>query len=209
MLYLGEMRHPSGPRLVLASQSPRRRALLANAGFEFTVRSRPVEERRADGESPVDYVRRLARAKAEASWKAGAENGKNRGDSAEIVLGADTVVVLGKKVLEKPRDAADARRMLAALSGRRHIVITGICLRHAGGATVDHTSTSVQFARLDPHEIDAYVATGEPMDKAGAYAIQGRASRFVERVDGCFFNVVGLPVSQVYRYWQNVENPLA
>jgi septum formation protein len=180
------------PRLILASQSPRRRELLTTAGFSFDVRVRPVEEVRGAGETPEAYVQRLATEKAEASWD-GAD---------EIVLGADTVVVLDQDVLEKPRDLADARRMLALLSGREHRVITGICLRHAGGRTVDHVSTAVRFAPLSADEIDAYVASGEPMDKAGAYAIQGLASKFVERIDGCFFNVVGLPVSRVYRYLQ-------
>lgn len=178
--------------LVLASQSPRRRELLTVAGIPFTVRVRPVEEVREPGESPEVYVRRLARAKAEASWE----------NLDEIVLGADTIVVLDQEVLEKPGDAADARRMLAMLSGREHAVITGICLRHMGGAEVECVSTTVRFLSLSADEIDAYVASGEPMDKAGAYAIQGLASKFVERIDGCFFNVVGLPVSRVYRYLQ-------
>lgn len=180
------------PQLVLASQSPRRREILTTAGFSFTVRARPVEEVRGVGESPEAYVRRLAEAKAEASWE-----GKD-----EIVLGADTVVVLDLEVLEKPRDLADARRMLTLLSGREHTVITGICVRHAGGSEVDHVSTAVRFLPLSAAEIDAYVASGEPMDKAGAYAIQGLASKFVECIDGCFFNVVGLPISRVYRYLQ-------
>ena len=178
--------------LVLASQSPRRRELLTTAGFSFSVRARPVEEVRAAGEAPEAYVRRLAEAKAEAAWEG----------RAEIVLGADTVVVLDQEVLEKPRDAADARRMVTLLSGREHIVITGICVRHPAGLEVDHVSTIVRFASLSDAEIDAYVASGEPMDKAGAYAIQGLASKFVESIDGCFFNVVGLPVSRVYRYLQ-------
>lgn len=180
------------PRLILASQSPRRRELLTTAGFSFDVRVRPVEEVRAAWESPEAYVQRLATEKAEASW-VGAD---------EIVLGADTVVVLDQDVLEKPRDLADARRMLQLLSGREHRVITGICLRHAGGREVDHVSTAVRFTELSAAEIGAYVTSGEPMDKAGAYAIQGLASKFVERIDGCFFNVVGLPLSRVYRYLQ-------
>lgn len=181
--------------LVLASQSPRRSDLLTAAGIPFTVRVRPVEEVHAPNESPDAYVRRLARAKAEASWE----------DRDEIVLGADTVVVLDREVLEKPSDADDARRMLRLLSGREHTVITGICLRHARGSEVDAVSTSVRFLPLSAHEIDAYVASGEPMDKAGAYAIQGLASKFVDRIDGCFFNVVGLPVSRVYRYLQVLQ----
>ena len=180
------------PELILASQSPRRRELLAAAGFRFTVRSRPVEETRAAGEEPGDYARRLARAKAEAAWR--------RGD--EIVLGADTIVVLDDRVFEKPADACAARSMLRSLSGREHAVITGICLRHGGGVVVDSESTHVHFLPLDDGEIDEYVSSGEPMDKAGAYAIQGRASKFVGRIEGCYFNVMGLPLALVYRHWK-------
>jgi septum formation protein len=181
--------------LILASQSPRRRELLATAGFQFTVRSRPVEEIRAPGESPVEYVRRLARAKAEAACKA-------HGSPEEIVLGADTVVVLGDQVLEKPVDADDAREMLRALSGREHVVITGICLMYTDKVIVDHESTRVHFVELTDGEIDAYVLSGEPMDKAGGYAIQGLASKFVDRIEGCYFNVMGLPLARVYRHWK-------
>ena len=183
---------PASLPLVLASQSPRRRELLTTAGFVFSVRVRPVEEVREPEEAPEAYVRRLAEAKADAAWE-GRE---------EIVLAADTVVVLDQEVLEKPNDAGDAHRMLRLLSGREHTVITGICLRHPGGRIVDHVSTAVRFKLLNDAEIAQYVASGEPMDKAGAYAIQGLASKFVERIDGCFFNVVGLPVSTVYRYLQ-------
>ena len=174
--------------LVLASQSPRRSELLRIAGFSFRVRARPVPEVRATGEDPCEYVMRLARAKAEAAWEG----------AREIVLGADTTVVVGETVLEKPGSAAEARSMIAALSGREHTVITGICLLHPGGAVVEHESTKVQFVRLDDAEIDAYVASGESMDKAGAYAIQGLASKFIQRVEGCYFNVMGLPLARVY-----------
>jgi len=181
--------------LVLASQSPRRSELLTTAGIPFTVRVREVEEIRAPGEPPDTYARRLARAKAEAAWE-----GRD-----EIVLGADTIVVLDQQVLEKPRDAADARGMLERLAGREHTVITAICLRLLGGVHVDSTATRVRFAPLTESEIADYVASGEPMDKAGAYAIQGLASKFVERVEGCYFNVIGLPLSQVYRYLKSLK----
>jgi septum formation protein len=181
--------------LVLASQSPRRSELLRVAGFTFRVRSRPVAEVRGHGEAPREYAIRLARAKAEAAW----------GFGDEVVLGADTIVVLGELVLEKPADAADARRMLKALSGRSHTVITGICLRHRRGAILDSESTQVHFAALDLGEIDDYVASGESMDKAGAYAIQGLASKFIDRVEGCYFNVMGLPLARVYRHWKSLE----
>ncbi len=171
--------------LVLASQSPRRSELLRMAGFTFRVRARPVPEVRTEAEEPRAYAMRLARAKAEAAWEG----------AREIVLGADTIVVVGERVLEKPAGTAEARAMLAALSGREHTVITGICLRHPGGMVVDHEATRVHFAELDAAEIDAYATSGEPMDKAGAYGIQGLASKFVERIDGCYFNVMGLPVA--------------
>ena len=180
------------PELVLASQSPRRSELLTVAGFRFSVRTKPVEEVRWAGERPVDYARRLARTKAEAVWE--------RAD--EIVLGADTIVVIDDHVLEKPADANDARAMLQLLSGREHNVITGICLLHDQGLIVDHAVTQVRFAPLTDSEIAEYVASGEPIDKAGAYAIQGLASKFVESVQGCYFNVMGLPLSLVYRHWE-------
>jgi septum formation protein len=182
--------------LILASQSPRRRELLRTAGFTFQIRARPVEEIRAQGEEPQAYAIRLASEKAEAAWQ----------DADEIVLGADTIVVLGDRVLEKPRDPAEAREMLEALSNREHTVITGICLRHQAGAILDSESTLVSFSPLTSAEIESYVASGEPMDKAGAYAIQGLASKFVERIDGCYFNVMGLPVPRVYRHWKELVN---
>ncbi len=180
--------------LVLASQSPRRRELLATAGFRFIVRAAPVEEIPGSNETPLDYVRRLARAKAEAGWTGG----------DEIVLGADTVVVIDNRLLEKPADAAEARAMLSLLSGREHSVITGICLRHSGGSIVDHSVTNVRFAAMTRTEVEDYIAGGEPMDKAGAYGIQGFASKFVESIDGCYFNVMGLPLSLVYRHWKSL-----
>ncbi len=185
------------PQLILASASPRRRELLTIAGFTFHVRSRPVEEIRASGEPPIDYVMRLARAKAEAAWE-----GRD-----EIVLGADTTVVLGDRVLEKPVDTADASEMLQALSGKTHRVVTGICLKHARGEIVGAESTRVHFLELDAREIADYVASGEPMDKAGAYAIQGLASKFVDRIEGCYFNVMGLPLALVYRNLKKLALP--
>jgi septum formation protein len=176
--------------LVLASNSSRRREILTAAGLAFVVRAPNIlEERRAD-ESAVDYVRRLAEEKARAVPL----------NSGEIVLAADTVVVLGDQVLEKPADQADAIRMLTLLSGREHQVITGICLRTATRTLVDSASTRVHFVELTPDEIAAYASSGEPMDKAGAYAIQGLASKFVERIEGCYFNVMGLPIAMAYAH---------
>lgn len=182
-------------QLILASQSPRRSELLRTAGFQFSVRVRPVEERRGEGESPRDYVSRLAREKAEAAWE-----GK-----PEVVLGADTTVVLGDRVLEKPKVVADAKEMIRALSGARHTVLTGICLRTPLKAVVACEATDVYFAQLTGEEIDAYANSGEPMDKAGGYAIQGLASKFVERIEGCYFNVMGLPLALFYRHWKALE----
>ena len=181
-------------KLILASASPRRRELLTIAGFEFEVRSRPVEEVRRAGESATEYVRRLSFEKAAAA----------RTVDEGLILGADTVVVVDDVVLEKPVDQADARRMLALLSGRAHQVITGICLLHNHGAVRDHAATQVYFAPLTSQEIADYAASGEPMDKAGAYAIQGLASKFVERIEGCYFNVMGLPLPLVYQHWKKL-----
>jgi septum formation protein len=177
--------------LILASASPRRHELLATAGFHFSVRSRPVEEVRRAGERPLEYVRRLSYDKAVAARMA----------ADEIVLGADTVVIVDNEVLEKPRDVADAGRMLRLLSGRAHQVITGICLLYQHSVVQDHAITDVHFAELTNGEIAEYVASGEPMDKAGGYGIQGLASKFVDRVDGCYFNVMGLPLSLMYRHY--------
>lgn len=176
-------------KLVLASQSPRRREILERAGFDFTVRVTGVPEELQPGEHPVDYVRRLSRAKAEAVKRS----------PGEVVLGADTVVVLHEHILEKPQDAADAARMLRLLSGKRHSVITGICLVSDLGCTIAHEETRVHFTELSDIEVADYVASGEPMDKAGAYAIQGLASKFIDRIEGDYFNVVGLPVALVYQ----------
>jgi septum formation protein len=182
------------PNLILASQSPRRRELLTTAGFHFTVRARPVEEVRAPGEDPRSYVTRLAREKAEASYEG----------PDEIVLGADTVVVLDDRVLEKPHHAASAKAMLRALSCREHVVLTGICIKHGNGAITDCESTRVSFVALDEREIEEYVASGEPMDKAGAYAIQGLASKFIDRIEGCYFNVMGLPLALFYKHFKTL-----
>ena len=181
-------------RLILASQSPRRRELLERAGYQPEIRVSGVPEEPAPGESAREYVVRLSRKKAEAVPRAG----------GEVVLGADTVVVLDGHILEKPLDASDARRMLAMLSGRDHKVITGICLLHDAGIVQDMEETIVHFAEMSQEEMAEYVDSGEPMDKAGAYAIQGLASKFVDRIEGDYSNVVGLPVPRVYRYLREI-----
>ena len=180
--------------LVLASQSPRRAEILRNAGIPFVVRAAVVDETPLHGEQPEHYVQRLAEEKARAV----------PADDSETVLGADTTVVINGEILGKPADSADARRMLELLSGRRHEVITGIAIRRGDDVTRDWSVTAVWFAPMTALEIDDYVATGEPMDKAGAYAIQGLASRFIEKIEGCYFNVVGLPLSLVYRKLRRV-----
>jgi len=190
--------------LVLASASPRRQELLRNAGIPFAVQPADVDETPLAGESPSDCAERLAREKALAVWRARPQ---------DTVLGADTVVVVGGTILGKPSDAEDAARMLRVLSGRTHEVITGVCLvapevSGQGSAktcaedpqikTASET-TLVTVCHITDEEIRAYVATGEPMDKAGAYAIQGIASRWIPRIEGDYSNVVGLPVALVYR----------
>ncbi len=183
--------------LVLASQSPRRAEILRQAGIPFTVRVASVDETPLPGEPPAEYVERLA------GLKAAAVNAT----SDEIVIGADTTVVIDGCILAKPAGVADAQRMLALLSGRRHQVITGICLKRGAQRMVDHAVTAVWFAPMSEPEIAAYVASGEPMDKAGAYAIQGLASRFITRIEGCYFNVMGLPIALLYRHLNSAGRP--
>jgi septum formation protein len=175
---------------VLASQSPRRAELLAAAGIEFDAFPVDVDESMHGDEPPEAYVLRVARAKA-ASVVSRA--------SPRPVLAADTVVVVEGMVLGKPRDDREAAGMLARLSGRTHDVVTGVVLRWEGASREHLETTRVTFAVLSAAEVAWYVATGEPRDKAGAYAVQGRASRFVNRIEGSYANVVGLPVAAVYR----------
>ena len=180
--------------LILASQSPRRAELLRNAGIEFEVRPADVDESVRAGEEPTEYVKRLAREKALAVLATA--------PAGAVVLGADTTVVVDGESLGKPVDSIDARQMLARLSGRRHQVTTGVCVarRNAEGSAETKVAaevTEVEFATMSAEEIAGYVASGEPMDKAGAYAIQGGASRWVLRIEGCYSNVVGLPVARV------------
>jgi septum formation protein len=177
-------------KLILASTSPRRAELLRNAGIAFTAQATTIPERRRQGESPRKFAERLARQKA---WAIRAK------DPRRFVLGADTIVVVRGQVLGKPRDRRDARRMLRLLSGRSHQVTTAVCLAGPSFEDARSETTRVTMRRLSEKEIRDYVASGEPMDKAGAYAIQGIASRFVSRIEGCYFNVVGLPVPLVYR----------
>ncbi len=177
-------------RLILASRSPRRAELLRAAGFDFDVVPADVDERIGPGESPEEYVVRVAALKAAVV---------GRRIPGRIVLGADTEVVLDGEVLGKPGDDEEAARMLRRLAGRTHLVLTGVVLRHGDREVREVASTRVRFLPLGESEIAWYVASGEPRDKAGAYAIQGLASRFVEWIEGSYSNVVGLPVATVYR----------
>ena len=171
--------------LVLASGSPRRRELLENAGLRFSVRPADVDESLKPGELAEPYVRRLAEAKARAVWREG-----------ELTLGADTIVVVSGEILGKPANESEAHKMLAELSGRAHDVLTGYCVFNGERAATGVETTKVFFRPLSAREIAAYASSGEPLDKAGAYGIQGLASKFVERIEGCYFNVVGLPVAR-------------
>jgi septum formation protein len=185
-------------RLVLASASPRRRELLTQAGYIFEVRPPHVIEDLRPEEDAIAYVVRLARDKAQAVFTA-------INDPDAIVLGADTTVTLDGHILAKPEDAADAARMLRMLSGRTHRVITGVAIATAKGVEVAAEVTGVQFRTLSDEEIAAYVATGEPTDKAGAYGIQGLAAKWIPRVEGCYFNVVGLPLALVATMLEQAE----
>jgi septum formation protein len=176
--------------LVLASASPRRQELLRNAGIPFEIQPTQIAEDPLPGEGAKECAERLAREKALAIARL---------RSQDVVLGADTVVVIDNVILGKPADAADAARMLRMLAGREHQVITGVCLVVTGQLSVASETTVVTMSEISENEIADYVATGEPMDKAGAYAIQGIASRWIPGIDGDYSNVVGLPVALVWR----------
>jgi len=181
-------------RLVLASTSPRRAELLRAAGYTFDVLPVDIDERVGAGETPRDYVRRLAAEKSAAAWDVVRFKPDATGD---IVLAADTAVVVDEQILGKPRDDREAASMLRQLSGRRHEVLTGVSLRSLGGERGFIGATGVYMMELRDEDIAWYVASGEGRDKAGAYAIQGLASRFIPRIDGSYANVVGLPVADV------------
>lgn len=186
----------SPPALILASASPRRRELLASLGLRFTVRAADLDETPGAGEPPEETVVRLARGKAAAQAASG-----------EIVLAADTVVVIDGELLGKPRDRDDARRMLARIAGREHTVLTGVALEEPGrgrrASALDRTQ--VRMAPLSPAEIDWYVGTGEPLDKAGSYAIQDLGALLVEEIHGNYTNVVGLPLPLTRRLFRELE----
>ena len=176
------------PTIVLASASPRRSELLRAAGINFEIRVANVDETQLPDESPHAYVARLGQTKALAVAQPG-----------ELVLGADTTVVIGNETAGKPVDIEDAKRMLRLLSGNWHEVLTGVSLVRNDEIQTEVAVTRVKFSTMSEAEIDWYATSGEPDDKAGAYAIQGLASRFVERIEGSYSNVVGLPIETVYR----------
>ena len=184
--------HLLNEKLVLASRSPRRAEILKAVGWAFEIIAANIDESRFEFEPVVPYVRRLAQTKVETVAKT---------LSTGLVLGADTVVLVDEKILGQPRDAQDARRMLKLLSGRWHEVLTAVALLRIdeNRLVIDHEKTRVRFAQMSAAEIDWYVETGEPMDKAGAYAAQGGAAFFIEEIQGDYFNIVGLPVRLVYK----------
>jgi septum formation protein len=187
-------------RLVLASASPRRAEILHNAGFAFDIVPAHVDETQLPDERAEDYVQRLAKEKARVVMEH-----LDRGAAPVIVIGADTTVVAGGQLLGKPANKEDARRMLRLLSGKTHQVLTGLSLiRSADGREDSHVEiTLVSFAELSESEIEDYLATGEPFDKAGAYGIQGIGGRYVTRIEGCYFNVMGLPL---HRLWSMLRS---
>ncbi|HEV2205344.1 MAG TPA: Maf family protein [Candidatus Acidoferrales bacterium] len=181
-------------KLILASKSPRRVDILRKAGFAFEVRATDIDESPRGRESARTHVLRLAREKARAVAEQLGEN------SRAVVIGADTVVVIGGKILGKPSDVREARAMLRLLNGKTHQVLTGVSIvsMHDKRELNRVESTRVHFLKLSKKEIEDYIHTGEPFDKAGGYGIQGIAGRFIDRVDGCYFNVMGLPISLVW-----------
>jgi septum formation protein len=188
-------------RLLLASASPRRREILQSLGFEFEILPSEVDESEVPWNDPVSGARLLAEIKA-----VGAQASRPR----KTIIGADTIVLCEGKVMGKPGDAAEAVQMLERLSGRMHEVVTGIAVIHPPNIRiVEAESTKVYFRRLLDSEISRYIGTGEPFDKAGAYAIQGYASAFIEKIEGCYFNVVGLPVARLFKMFRDLELELA
>lgn len=176
------------PSLILASSSPRRRALLEQVQIDFTVQSADIDETPLSGESPQAYVTRMAKEKAQAVFA-------QQSDSSVCVLAADTIGICDDAILLKPRHQQDALQMLQTMQGRDHYVVTAIALCFHGQCIQTSEATTVSMRTISSQEIAAYWRTGEPKDKAGAYGIQGIGAQFIERIDGCYFNVVGLPLS--------------
>lgn len=203
-----------GFRLVLASGSPRRRELLTQAGYMFEVEAADVDESVRFAETPAEYVERLAREKAQAVWARYPihRDAMNRvpADNAGplLVIGADTTVVCEGEILGKPLDGDDAARMLRMLSGRVHQVLTGLAVVSAAATLSGFETTDVTFSEIPEAELVRYCATKEPLDKAGAYGIQGYAARWIPRIDGDYFNVMGLPIARVVRMIEEARWPM-
>ena len=175
--------------LILASQSPRRQELLQLLGVTFTIKTADIDETMDMAYTPQHEVRQVAARKAAKIAESA--------DPGDVIISADTIVVIGGEILGKPKDTADAHRMLRLLAGQTHEVMTGLCVRQGERVKDDVVITRVTFRPLSDEEIDAYIATGDPMDKAGAYGVQGRAATFVSSLDGDFFSVMGLPVCRL------------
>jgi septum formation protein len=178
------------PKLILASGSPRRAEILRSVGWKFTKVVPDIDESEIPGELPEDYVRRLAKAKAETVLK---------GRSDGVILAADTTVVVDEQIIGKPVDVDDARRMLRLLSGKRHEVLTGVAVIQNGDIRIGLQRTGVRFAKLTEAEVEFLATEGNPLDKAGAYAVQAQAALFIEGIEGDYWNVVGLPIGLVYK----------
>ena len=183
-------------KLILASSSPRRAEILRKAGFDFDIVPAHADESRRPNEAATAYVRRLAEGKARTAAR---QLAKDAASDSTFIIGADTVVVIDGEILGKPSSVANAREMLRRLSGKTHDVYTGLAVLQRNGAA--HTAvekTRVTFEPLSEEEVEDYIASGEPFDKAGAYAIQGRGGKFISRIEGCYFNVMGLPLARLY-----------
>jgi septum formation protein len=197
-------RYSQRAMLILASASPRRHELLSQAGLAFTAAAANINEDLLSNETAAAYVQRLAEEKAQAVWNA--NQSLDAADDPLVVLGADTCVVVEGQILGKPADVADARRMLELLSGRTHAVLTGLAVVTGNRIARDVEITQVTFNHLNDREITQYIAGGEPLDKAGAYAIQGYAARWIPRIEGCYFNVVGLPIARTTALLEEAES---
>jgi septum formation protein len=193
--------------IILASSSPRRRELLTQAGIVFTVQSANIDESIQPDEAAAKYVQRLAVEKAQAVLAL--HSHEEDADDPLIVLGADTCVLLNGDILGKPADQSDARRMLEALAGRTHQVLTGVAAVSHNHSVSDVEITQVSFDLISEAEMVQYLASGEPLDKAGAYGIQGYAARWIPRIEGCYFNVVGLPLARTIALLAQLRDKLA
>ncbi len=196
MKFISQLCNLENKRVVLATQSPRRIELLRSVGLDFEIFPPRIEEKRLPGYTPLEYVRHNATEKAH--WV-------SRHVAYDLIIAADTIVTLGDQLYEKPGDHGQARAMLKGLSGKTHEVITGFCLISPRQEIIDHEITKVTFYPLSDDEIEMYLSTDEPFDKAGAYGIQGFASLFIRKLNGCYFNVVGFPLGKFYQRLKQLE----